>query len=342
MLDKSRNGLLWNVGRVGVTVAVVAVVAALAFYGFVWYPSSLAGVFGVFLFVVAVAVGLKLAGKVRKSTFPSYNVAEVPIVGGIHYPGGMPTLSIGSEGDGNDILDRIERADRDDSVDALVVRLNTTGGEMSPSEDILDAVREFDGRTFAYIDDWCASAGYWIAVGCDEVWAHYGSIVGSIGVQFSQVRAPGLADQLGLEYEDISSGKYKNALGGSVPIMEMQDFERDLLQTVSDGHYDRFVEMVARERGLDEQVVRDTDGAFYRGERCVDLGLVDEVGTRQEFERAVARQLDVDEVEVEQFDADGGVLSMLGGGGAQATASAFGHGVVAAVLNALGLGSKPR
>jgi protease-4 len=253
----------------------------------------------------------------------------------------MPTLSFGSGGDGDTIVEHIERADADGSVEALIVRLNTTGGEMSPSEDILAAIREFDGPTFAYIDDWCASAGYWIAVGCDEVWAHYGSMVGSIGVQFSQVRAPELADRIGLEYEDVSSGKYKNALGGTLPIMEMEDHERELLQTVSDGHYDRFVEMVAEERDLDEQVVRDTDGAFYRGERCVDLGLVDEVGTRQEFERALARKLGTDEVEVERFDADGGVLSMVGGN-AQATATAFGTGVTTAILSALGFGSKPR
>lgn len=341
MAGISRNGLVWNLGRVGITLAVVAIVAALAFLGFVWYPSSLAGVFGVLLFAVVAVAGFKLAGKVRESVFPSYNVAEVPIVGGVHYPGGMPTLSFGDAGNGNKILEHIERADRDDSVEALVIRLNTTGGEMSPSEDVLAAIKEFDGPTFAYIDDWCASAGYWIAIGCDEVWSHYGSMVGSIGVQFSQIRASGLADRLGIEYVDISSGKYKNALGGSLPIMDVKEHERELLQTVSDGHYDQFVQRVAEERDLDEQHVRDTEGAFYRGERCVDLGLVDEVGTQQEFERALERKLDADEVEIERFDSDGGVLSVVGGG-ARATASAFGSGVAATVLDALGLGSKPR
>ena len=86
------------------------------------------------------------------------------------------------------IVDAIERAD-DDSVEAPVVKLNTPGGAVVPSEDIRRAAAEFDGPTVAYAEDLAASGGYWIASGCDEFHAREASVVGSIGVDEVTVEA---------------------------------------------------------------------------------------------------------------------------------------------------------
>ena len=341
MVRLARDGPLLTVAQLLVTLVVVGIVSVGAFIGFVWYPSSLTALLGVVIFVVVALASFKLAGKVRESIFPTYNVAEIPIIGAVHYPGGIPSFSLGSSAEGEQVVEQIERADRDGNVEALLIRLNTTGGEMAASEDILAAINEFDGPTVAYIDDWCASAGYWIAVGCDEIWAHYGSMVGSIGVQMSQVRAPGLASKIGLEYENISSGTYKNALGGTLPIMPMENDERELLQKISDGHYNKFVQKVVEHRDIDEEVVRNTDGAFYRGEKCVELNLIDEVATRQEFERSLADRLGVGEIEVKRFES-GGFLSIVGGGSARAAAVSLGTGIGTALASSVGFDSKPR
>jgi len=111
---------------------------------------------------------------------------------------------VGAEAD--EIVDQIERADEDSGVRALLLKLNTPGGEIVPSEDIRIAAERFDGPTIAYATDVCASGGYDIAAGCDELWAREGSIVGSIGVIGSRVNAADLADRLGLSYERLAAG----------------------------------------------------------------------------------------------------------------------------------------
>jgi len=80
-----------------------------------------------------------------------------------------------------------------------------------PSDDIRLAAERFDGPTVAYATDVCASGGYWIASGCDELWAREGSIVGSIGVIGSRVNASALAEKVGLSYERFAAGDYKDA-----------------------------------------------------------------------------------------------------------------------------------
>jgi len=89
-----------------------------------------------------------------------------------------------------------------------------------PSDDIRRAAAEFDGPTLAYATDTCASGGYWIASGCDELWARDASLVGSIGVVGSRPNAAGLADKLGISYEQFTAGEYKDA---GVPLREIED-----------------------------------------------------------------------------------------------------------------------
>jgi len=194
-------------------VLVGALIAGVVGYGlFVVVPNSTAELLGILLALLAVGVGIKLAGNAAGSLFPGYNVAEVAVEGPITRDGGggpLPTQPMSTPAD--DIVDQIERADEDDNVQALLVRLNTPGGEVVPSDDIRIAAEEFDGPTVAYAQDTCASGGYWIACGCDELWARDMSIVGSIGVIGSRVNASELADKVGVSYEQLTAGEYKDA-----------------------------------------------------------------------------------------------------------------------------------
>jgi protease-4 len=224
------------------------------------------------------------------------------------------------------VVDLVESADGDDAAEALLLKLNTPGGEVVPSDDIRNAARSFDGPTVAYATDTCASGGYWIASGCDELWSRDASVVGSIGVIGSSVNVSGLADRLGVEYERYAAGKYKDA---GVALKETSEDERAYLQGIVDDYYEDFVERVAEGRGMDPETVRETEARVYLGEEAYELGLVDHVGTREDVEDRVGELLG-EPADVREFEPSRGPLARVRGG-AQAVAYAFGAGVASSV-----------
>jgi protease-4 len=307
-----------------IVVAAAVVSALLGWLVFVVVPDTTAELLGVVLALVAVVAGIRVGGRIAAARFPSYDVASVTVSGPITRTGGpgpLPGRSVGTPAD--DVVDQVEAADEDDAVDALLVKLNTPGGEVVPSDDIRTAVAGFDGPTVAYTTDLCASGGYWIASGCDELWARDASLVGSIGVVASSVNVSELADDLGVAYERFVAGEYKDA---GVALKDVSEDERAYLQGLVDGFYDDFVERVAEGRDLDPEAVRDTEARVFLGEAARELGLVDELGDRDDVEQRVADLLDRETVTVEEFEPRRGVAERLRGGAA-ATAYAFGAGV---------------
>jgi protease-4 len=314
-------------GRTAV-VAVGAVVAALVgWLLFVRTPDDLAELLGVLLTIGVVLLAIRVAGNAASAQFPDYNVAEVAVEGPITRDGGVPSFPGGVATPGaDDIVEQIEHADDDPNADALLVKLNTPGGQVVPSDDIRRAAMAFDGPTVGYATDTCASGGYWIASGCDEFWARDASVVGSIGVIGSTVNASELADRLGVSYERFAAGKYKDA--GSA-LKEMSDDEREYLQGIIDDFYDDFVERVADGRDLDEAAIRDTEARVYLGEEALELGLVDELGTADDVQDHLEDVLDAD-VSVREFAPQQGFATRLRAG-TESVAYALGAGIAGRV-----------
>jgi len=305
---------------------VTVVVAALGWALFVVVPGTLAELLGILLVIGTVIAGVKVGGSIAGSILPGYNVAEVAVEGPITRDGGgsLSSPPVGAVAD--DIVEQIERADADDAVDALLVKLNTPGGEIVPSEDIRLAAERFNGPTVGYATDVCASGGYDIAAGCDELWAREGSIVGSIGVIGSRVNAKDLADRLGISYEQFTAGEYKDA---GVPLKELGDDEREYLQGIVDEYYDQFVDTVANGRSMDAETLRETEARIYLGSDAHELGLVDELGTRRAVEESLEAELG-EAVTVEEFEPSRGLAGKLRSG-SQAVAYGLGAGLLSAV-----------
>jgi len=313
-------------GRILILVAVVFSAAVAGWIAFVGFPGDLAELLGVLLVGVTVAASVRVGSSIAESAFPSYNVAEVAVEGPITRDGGRPSPlgAVGESADG--IVDAIERADADGKAEALLVKLNTPGGAVLPSDDIRRAVERFDGPTVAYATDTCASGGYWIASGCDELWARDASVVGSIGVLGSRPNAAGLARKLGISYEQFTAGEYKDA---GTPLKELDDDERAYLQGIVDDFYEQFVERVTEGRDLDAATVRDTEARVYLGEEARELGLVDELGARPDVEDRVGGLVG-EPVEVRTFEPQRGLAERIGVG-ARGVAYALGAGAAAAV-----------
>ncbi|KAB1189043.1 MULTISPECIES: signal peptide peptidase SppA [Haloferax] len=306
-------------------VLVVTVIAALVGWVlFLSVPDDLAELLGVLLVVGTVAVALRVGGRLAASAFPSYDVAEVAVEGPITRDGGSGRIpGRGSGMPADDIVEQIDAAADDENAEALLLKLNTPGGEVLPSDDIRRAAAEFDGPTVAYATDVCASGGYWIASGCDELWSHDASVVGSIGVIGSSVNASELAEKVGISYERFAAGKYKDA--GNA-LKEPSEDERAYLQGLIDDYYDDFVERVAEGRDMDPETIRETEARVYLGDEAHELGLVDSLGTRDDVEDRLAELLDRDEVTVQEFTPRVGLAERLRGS-AEGVAYAFGAGV---------------
>ena len=313
----------------GAVLSAAAVAAVVGWVLLVEFPADLAELVGILLVIGLVVLAVRVAGRTMSARYRDYDVAEVAVTGPISRDGGPGPLPTGTRGTpADDIVEQIERADEDDAVDGLLVKLNTPGGEVVPSDDIRRAAMDFDGPALAYATDTCASGGYWIASGCDELWARDASIVGSIGVIGSRVNVSDLAERLGVSYERFAAGQYKDA---GVALKEMDDDERAYLQGIIDDFYDNFVERVAEGRDMDEAAVRDTEARVFVGTDAHERGLVDGLGARDAVEERLADLLDRDEVSVEEFTPQQSLATRLRGG-AESVAYALGAGVAGRVV----------
>ncbi|ATW89394.1 protease-4 [Halohasta litchfieldiae] len=274
----------------------------------------------------ATLAGKQLVGRLTGGRFggpEDYNVAKVTVSGPIQRTRSRSSPVAGRNAStADEIVEQIEAADDDEAVEALIVELNTPGGEVLPSDDIRRAAVDFDGPTLAYATDTCASGGYWIATGCDELWARDASLVGSIGVVGSRPNAAGLAEKLGLTYEQFTAGEFKDA---GVPLREIEDDEREYLQSIIDGYYDQFVETVSEGRDMDPQDIRDTEARIYLGSDALKIGLVDELGTESDVEDRISDLIGAD-VETHAFEPSRSIAERLSLG-AERVAFAAGNGV---------------
>lgn len=235
------------------------------------------------------------------------NIAEVQVSGLIQRDGGFSGDTVTES---NHVVEKIEDANEDDGKEALLVRFNSQGGSPGPSEDIHEAISEFDGPTVALTEDLCASGGYLAAVACDRIIARPYSQIGSIGVIASSLNLHDLAERLGIEYLDLKAGEYKDA---GHPIKEAESHQLVYLQQLIDGYYNRFIEIIARERDIPGVDVRGTEARVFRGREALEYGLVDQIGSEQDARGYLASELelDIDDLEADVIESSPSPLSAL-------------------------------
>ncbi len=182
-----------------------------------------------------------------------------------------------------DTVKQIIKYREDDSVRAIVLRIESPGGAVAPTQEIFDELRKTrdDGKVIvASMGSIAASGGYYIACAADSIMANPGTITGSIGVITVVPHAEGLLDKVGIGWQVVKSGPHKDI--GSVS-RGMTEMEFGILQSVVDDVYDQFVEAVTRYRPLSrEEVVGLADGRIYTGNQALPLQLVDRLGTYQD------------------------------------------------------------
>ncbi len=165
-----------------------------------------------------------------------------------------------------------------DDVKAIVLRIDSPGGAVGPSQEIHGEIKRLreKKKVVASMGTIAASGGYYTAVAADRIIANPGTITGSIGVIVEFFNAEELLGKLGLKGYVVKSGKFKDV--GS-PLRKMEDEERKLLQAVIDDVNEQFIAAVAEGRNLKPDEVRAiADGRIFTGAQAKEKGLIDELG----------------------------------------------------------------
>lgn len=182
--------------------------------------------------------------------------------------------------DAQETIGELKKFSETPSVKAIVLRIDSPGGGVVPSQEIYDAVRRVRTKgnkaVIASMGSVAASGGYYIAAATDRIMANPGTLTGSIGVIMEMANVEGLLQKIGVEGVVVKSGKYKDV--GS-PLRKMSDEERGLLQNVMDDVHKQFIEAVAEGRSLEVPEVQAlADGRIFTGRQAKEVKLVDELG----------------------------------------------------------------
>lgn len=201
----------------------------------------------------------------------------------------------------------------DDSVKAVVIRVASPGGVVAPSQEIHDQVKKTAAVKPVVVSfgPLAASGGYYLSVPATKIYTNPGTVTGSIGVILQFQRYNALMDKLGLRFEAVKSGEFKDT---GTPFRDMRPEERALMQSVVDDIFNQFVDAVAAGRKMKrEKVLELADGRIYTGKKAVELGLADKLGG---YEDALAEAANLGgltgDPKVEKWEKqDGGLLSLI-------------------------------
>ena len=211
----------------------------------------------------------------------------------VHLRGIISGLEPGSFADTavEDIKVQLRQAADDKDVKAVVLHIDSPGGEVTASDTIYNAVRKFRDEkkkpVVVYMGSMAASGGYYVACAGSHLIANDTTFTGSIGVIMESLKYKALFDKVGLEFVTFKSGKMKDMLSGS---RDLSDEEKDYVQKMIMQTYDKFVGIVAKERKLPVDQLRNgiADGRVVSGKDALDAKLVDQLG---EVEDAYAKAI---------------------------------------------------
>lgn len=182
--------------------------------------------------------------------------------------------------DSHDTVTELKRFGKSPSVKAIVLRIDSPGGGVVPSQEIHDAVKsvrdKHQKKVVASMGTIAASGGYYIAVATDQIVANPGTLTGSIGVIMELANLRGLLQKVGVESVVVKSGRYKDLAS---PFRKMSKEDRRILQSVLDDVHQQFIQAVAEGRSLTfADVELLADGRIFTGRQAIEVELVDGLG----------------------------------------------------------------
>lgn len=225
----------------------------------------------------------------------------------------------GRTGGARGFIEAVESAEKDPSIKAVVIRINSPGGSASASQEMFQAVRRLEKAkpVICSMGDVAASGGYYVASACDKIYANGSTLTGSIGVISQFLNYQGLFKKVGLDEATIKSGKFKDAGNPARPITAE---ERQLFQRLILNVYGQFVSDVVTGRAkatsgklTRAKLLKLADGRVYTGLQAKNNLLVDAIGGLHEAVADAAKAGGITgEPTTREIDGDGGLGSLFG------------------------------
>jgi protease-4 len=194
---------------------------------------------------------------------------------------GVVTID-GTITDSEPVMSQLVAFKKDKAIKAIILRVNSPGGGVAPSQEIYREVRKAAATktVVASMGDVAASGGYYVACAANKIVANPGTLVGSIGVLMEFVQLEELLRKIGVGFEVLKSGEFKDI--GS-PYRKLSERERELLNSLILDTRNQFVEAVAQGRHLPVEKIKEiADGRIFSGAQSKQLGLVDQLGNFQD------------------------------------------------------------
>ena len=231
-------------------------------------------------------------------------VAEGEIVGGRHPPGRIGSIST---------AEQLRRAARSDNVAAVVIRVNSPGGDSFASEVLrleIQQVRDAGKTVVISMGNVAASGGYWMSMASDEVWASPATITGSIGVYGLLPTFAATLDKIGVHTDGFGTTKVAGKLRIDMPL---DPGIARVFQSSTERIYRQFITLVSESRGKSyEAIDKVAQGRVWSGEQAAERGLVDKIGTFQDAIEASARIAGLgDRYQIEWIEPEKSMLDEL-------------------------------
>lgn len=187
----------------------------------------------------------------------------------------------------------IDTLHKDDKVKGVIIRVNSPGGVVGPSQEIFQAVRRIarDKPTIASMGAVAASGGYYVAAGASEIWANPGTLTASIGVKVKLTDVGEMMQKLGIREQTITSGSLKNA---GTMFRPMTVEEKQYFQELANDLHGQFIADIAASRHMDPATIRPlADGRAMTGKQALAAGLVDKLGGFEDAVRGLKKGLGI-------------------------------------------------
>jgi len=216
--------------------------------------------------------------------------------------------------DSTDVIEELKEYEEDNSIKAVILRVDSPGGAVAPSQEIYEEILKLKGKKKVVVSmgTVAASGGYYISAPADKIVANAGTLTGSIGVIMEIPNISGLMQKIGVETQVIKSGEHKDIAS---MFKSLQPEEKQILQNVLDDVHNQFIQAVSEGRGMKfEEIKKLADGRIFTGRMAKEAGLIDELGNLQDAILLAGKLTGIEgEPEVVQKKEKFSVLNLLKG-----------------------------
>jgi len=258
----------------------------------------------ILLIVALLGISLTLAGQQAGSSGKSKRAALIDIQGTI----ASASTPLQTTTTPDKIRSLTHKALAQD-VKGIIYRINSPGGTVVTSKDVFRIINSSQVPTVCLMKDYATSGAYWASLGCDKIIADPLTITGNIGAKSSYLEFSGLLNKLGIDYVNLTSGKFK---GTGSPLRNITASEKELLLEQLETIEGDFLRAVEQRRGLSKAVIPELEeGKVFLGKKAKELELIDYLGGRKRAIEVIKGLTGLESIKISKIEQERGLTDLI-------------------------------